>query len=274
MLDEWYQFISGTETIENTPTGRLLFRLLAWFAVYESEKLSSRITLSRIQSLIKKKFESLGGDIIIFGYEYDEEKKCIVLDGTQKDIIVKIYSQYLSEEKKGYKDIFDTIDKEYAWYLTKYLTRKITTKSWKVKTTKTTPEKLIRNIIVNNNAMKYNGFIEIELSVNDELIKNYLETIKQNNIDNNVYSLSGDVKIWGKVKFLYFAPELIIVPDYIYREVTDKWAKNKNSTNENKEKWLFSDILFIDFRGKTSPFSGKIDKKKWKYINRITYFQL
>lgn len=267
LLDSWYQFISATETIENTPTGRLLFRLLAWFAVYESEKLSSRITLSRIHSLIKKEFESLGGDIVIFGYEYDKQKKSIVPNNKEKNIIIKIYDQFLSTKKPEYINIFQKIDKEYDGYLTKYLTRKIKTKEWKIKTAKTTPEKLIRNIIVNDNAMRYNWFIEINLGVNDELIKNYLETIKQNNIDNNIYSLEGDVKIWGEVKFIYFAPELIIIPDSIYKETVDKSAKNKNILTENKEKWLFSDILFVDYKWKIVPFSWKIDKKKWKYIN-------
>ena len=267
VLDDWYQFISATETIENTPTGRLLFRLLAWFAVYESEKLSSRITLSRIHSLIKKEFESLGGEIIIFGYNYDKQKESIVLNTIEKDIIIKIYNQYLSDERQEYKNIFDKIDKEYNGYLTKYLTRRIKTKDGKVRTTKTTPEKMIRNIIVNNNAMKYNWVIEVELSVNDELIKNYLETIKQNNIDNNIYSLEGDVKIWWEVKFVYFAPELIIVPDLIYRSTTEKLTKGRNTPIENKDKWLFNDILFIDFKWKLVSFSDKIDKKKWRYAN-------
>ena len=142
LLDSWYQFISATETIENTPTGRLLFRLLAWFAVYESEKLSSRISLSRIRSLIKKEFESLGGDIVIFGYDYDSIQKSIVVNNIEKDIIIKIYSQYLLGKKMEYRAIFHKLDKEYNWYLTKYLTRQIKTKEGRIKTSKTTPEKI------------------------------------------------------------------------------------------------------------------------------------
>ena len=267
LLDCWYQFISATETIENTPTGRLLFRLLAWFAVYESEKLSSRIVLSRIHSLIKKEFESLGGDIVIFGYEYDKDKKAIVLNNTEKDIIMKVYNQYLSGERKDYKDIFNKFDKEYNWYLTRYLTREVKTKDWKVKTSKTTPSNFIRNILVNKNAMRYNWFIEINLSVNDEWIMNYLETIKQNNIDNSVYTLEGDVKIGWDVTFVYFAPELIIVPDSFHNMVVAKLAKNKNLSIENNERWLFTDILYVEYNGRLTPFSWKIDKKKEKYIN-------
>lgn len=284
LLDAWYQFISATETIENTPTGRLLFRLLAWFAVYESEKLSSRISLSRITALIKKEFESLGGDIVIFGYEYDSTQESIVVNNIEKGIIIKIYNQYLFGEKMGYRDIFNKFDKEYDWYLTKYLTKKITTKEektttiegkikikeGKIRTSKTTPEKFIRNIIVNTNSMKYNGFIEVKLSINDEWIKNYLDTIKQNDIDSANYSLEGDIKIGGDVKLVNCMPELMIVPEFLYKGVINKVSKSKNSLTENIEKWLFTGILFADHNWRSVLFSWKIDKKKWRYINYRT----
>jgi DNA invertase Pin-like site-specific DNA recombinase len=59
LLDAGYEFISATETIENTPTGRLLFRMLSSFAVYESEKLSNRQSIAKIHNLILQKFDSL-----------------------------------------------------------------------------------------------------------------------------------------------------------------------------------------------------------------------
>jgi len=267
ILDAGYQFISATETIENTPTGRLLFRLLAGFAVYESEKLGSRVIISRIHSLVKQEFDSMGGDLAIFGYKHIKDKKKIVLDETKKNIVIKIYDQYLSDEKQEYKDIFNKIDKEFSSCLTKYLTKWTETAEWKIKKIKITPSNLIRNIIVNDTAMKYNWFIEININVKDELIKYYLEAIKEKHVDNNMYTLEGNIKIGGKIKFIYFDPNLMLVPDRLYYEVVNKNNKNKHSANKIDEKWLFTDILFLDHRWRQVSFSWKIDKKKWKYIN-------
>lgn len=61
ILDAGYDFISATETIENTPTGKLLFRMLASFAIYETEKLSNRESATHLQNIIKKEFKKLGG---------------------------------------------------------------------------------------------------------------------------------------------------------------------------------------------------------------------
>jgi methanogenic corrinoid protein MtbC1 len=45
------------------------------------------------------------------------------------------------------------------------------------------PEKFMRNIIINETAFQYNGYIEINIGVNDELIKNYIDTVTEKKYD-------------------------------------------------------------------------------------------
>jgi len=60
LLNAGYSFISVTENIENTPTGKMLFRILASFAVYESERLGNRMSYSYIFNLINKNYHKIG----------------------------------------------------------------------------------------------------------------------------------------------------------------------------------------------------------------------
>lgn len=257
LLDAWYEFISATETIENTPTGRLLFRMLSSFAVYESEKLSNRQSIAKIHNLIIQKFDSLWWDMVIFGYELKNAK--IQKNKKEAEIISRIYDLYIENYSKvTYKDIFDCLDKEYEWFLTKYLKNK-----WK-----TTPERFIRNIITNKTAFKYNWYIEINISVNDELIKNYIETVTAKKYDKYGFTIEWDCKIWGKVKFVYFLNELIIIPDTIYEQkesILKEWKLKSKDLVENKT--LFEDILYLSYNNNLYPFKWKPEQKKGKYNN-------
>lgn len=98
LLDLWYRIISATETIENTPTWRLLFRMLSSFAIYESEKLSNRQTFSRVSNIIQSNFKSLGLKLI-FWYKFNWNN--LVVDDKQKWIIIKIYDEYLRLSNKN-----------------------------------------------------------------------------------------------------------------------------------------------------------------------------
>lgn len=68
LLNEWYKLISTTEVIENTPTGKLLFRMLCAFAIFESEKLSWRMILSQIHSILHSRFRSCGWTLPFWYY--------------------------------------------------------------------------------------------------------------------------------------------------------------------------------------------------------------
>ena len=257
LLDGWYEFISATETIENTPTGRLLFRMLASFAVYESEKLSNRQSIAKIHNLILQNFESLWWDMVIFGYELKDGK--VQVNNIQAGIISRAYDLFIeSNWKLKYRDMFEKLDKENKWELIKYLKIK-----WK-----TTPEKFMRNIIKNETAFKYNWYIEINISVNDELIKNYIDTITDKQYDKYWFSIDWDCKIGGKVKFVYFIDELMIIPDAIYEE-TEVILKQREFQRKpiDGKKALFEDILYLKHNNELYKFLWKPEQKKEKYNN-------
>ncbi len=257
LLDGWYEFVSATETIENTPTGRLLFRMLASFAVYESEKLSNRQSIAKIHNLILQNFESLWWDMVIFGYELKDGK--IQINKNQCNIISRAYDLFIeSNWKLKYKDMFEKLDKENRWELKKYLKTK----------GKTTPEKFMRNIIKNETAFKYNGYIEINISVNDELIKNYIETITEKQYDKYWFGIEWDCKIGGKVKFVYFIDELMILPDSLYEE-KESILKQREFTRKpiDDKKALFEDIFYLKYNSSLYKFLWKPEQKKGKYNN-------
>jgi len=257
LLDAWYEFISATETIENTPTGRLLFRMLASFAVYESEKLSNRQSIAKIHNLILQNFDSLGWDMVIFWYELKDAK--VQVNSNQSSIISRVYDLFIEGNgKTKYKDIFEKIDREHNWALTKYLKTK-----WK-----TTPEKFIRNLVTNETAFKYNWYIEINISVNDELIKNYLDTITDKAYDKYWFCLEWDCKIGGKVKFVYFLEEFMIIPDVVYEEKESILRQREFQRKAvDDKKALFEDILYVKYKSDLYPFSWKPEQKKEKYNN-------
>lgn len=257
LLDAGYEFISATETIENTPTGRLLFRMLSSFAVYESEKLSNRQSIAKIHNLISEKFNSLGWDIVIFGYEVKDWK--IQVNKLHAEIISVAYDLFIeSHWKLSYEKIFSILDERYNWELTNYLKEK-----WK-----TIPKKFMENVIKNINALKYNWYIEINLGVNDELIKNYLDTISDKKYDKYWFSLEGDCKIGGKVKFVHFLDDFMIIPNAIYQQKDSITEGRKFDRKENNnKKCLFENILYVKYNDELHKFVGKPDQKKWIYNN-------
>ena len=93
LMNAGYRFISATETIENTPTGRLLFRMLAGFAIYESDKLSNRESFTYIMNSLKNDFGKLGGKVPLGYRVHNTEKgeKTIVVNDDERMIIRKIY---------------------------------------------------------------------------------------------------------------------------------------------------------------------------------------
>ena len=130
LLDAWYLFKSATETIENTPTWRLLFRMLSSFAIFEVEKLSSRESVAQIHNILLKRFKNLWWKIAIFWYKIMDKTWNIKVVEEEKDIILDIYEMYrqskewVLEKKLTYKNIFNKINEKYDWYILKYLKEK------------------------------------------------------------------------------------------------------------------------------------------------------
>lgn len=273
ILDAGYKFISATETIENTPTGRLLFRMLASFAVFETEKHGSRQSIAKIHNLIKKNYKSLWGDLSIFWYEKlekDESKKTKPVKQIKKQAMMvrRIYDLYIENwGKKQHTEIYEEVDKEFKWALTKYF----------IKYGKTTKSKHISNVLYNNNAFKYDGFFEYELNINDELIHNYLKAIfdEKNNSNMQDIKSQGILKMWGKIKFVFFDPAIAIITPEM-REKVDEIIKKKKKKETREDNSVLSSILFLWIDGKEYKFLKPDVKKEKHYYHRkkvgeITY---
>lgn len=265
LLDAGYKFISATETIENTYTGRLLFRMLSAFAIYESDKLSNRMSIAKIHSLLEGKLGSIGGKTTIFWYKttYDRRGKPIDIKIVSKEanIIREIYDMYelWSDKKDIETDITTKIEKKHKGYLKKYIIQnKITT----------TPLSLIKKIIRNKHAIQYNGIYSVSLKVNDELIQNYFENIMQEERDD--MSIEGSTKIGWEIQFKYFSEKLAIVDDSKYNFIHDKFFVEKASPSSNKIKWLFEDILYLNERMKYWVYYKK-DKNTYNYIKEVNW---
>lgn len=108
ILDAGYDFISATETIENTPTGKLLFRMLASFAIYETEKLSNRESVTHLQNIIKKDFKKLGWHSV-FWYGFNETTKQLAVIESEARVIRIIYA--LRSSGLGVTEIYSEISK-------------------------------------------------------------------------------------------------------------------------------------------------------------------
>ncbi|MCP4523570.1 MAG: recombinase family protein [Candidatus Gracilibacteria bacterium] len=270
LLDAGYIFKSATETIENTPTGRLLFRMLSSFAIFEVEKLSSRESVAQIHNILLKRFKNLGGKIAIFGYKIMEKTGNIKVVEKEKDIILDIYEMYrqskegIFEKKLTYKDIFNKINEKYDGYILKYL---------KEKSSISNQNKFIENVLKNDNMMRYNGYIERTLKINDELIKNYIETIIDKKED--FYEITGGNKIGGKIKFSFYFEEYVIVNDILNNRVKEflNQNKNKNPGIKNiKYCGLFEYITYFKKDGElyklSKPYHNKV-KNTYHYRRTV-----
>ncbi|MDD3793876.1 MAG: recombinase family protein [Candidatus Gracilibacteria bacterium] len=269
LLNAGYRIISATETIENTPTGRLLFRMLSSFAIYESEKLSNRQTLTEIQNLVRLNLRALGGKLDIFGYRFTNignkklrsEDKILEVVPEQKSIVLRIYSIYedISDEKS------ENYIKEdlHKW---KYIWEKLATEERNIIIKSKIPDKVakdenktqsqknynaIRNIIENKQKLKYNGQFERDININDELIINY---INNNNKEGSEYELKGDNEVGSTITFKFIFPDLAIIGDKTY-ENTRKEIRKKESGKIVVGK--YSDILkYIHSDGYISSFKA------------------
>ncbi len=268
LLDAWYIFKSATETIENTPTWRLLFRMLSSFAIFESEKLWNRESIANIHNIILKRFRNLWWKTIIFWYElYWKEKKIRIKD-KEKEIILDIYDlfiqskEWIYKKKLTYKEIFDIIDSKHLWYITNYL---------KKDSSIADKFNFISNILQNDKMFKYNWYIDRRLNINDELIKNYIDTILDKKDD--YYQIIWINKIWWKIKFSFFFEDLMIISDILYDKVKShlKESKNKNPIKRDKIYCgLFENILFFKKNNELYEVSEPYQTSKQTYQYRRT----
>lgn len=279
LVDDGYLFKSATETIENTPTWRLLFRLLSSFAIHEIEKLSNREIITNIHNIINKNFLKLWWATSIFGYK--KENNEILIVEKEKEIIIDIYETFLrikennenkeskdSKNIKTYKDIFDYINKKYDNYLINYLLKKENTQNQTM---------FISSILNNNKMLKYNWYIDRNIGVRDTLIKNTIDMIFEQN--DWSFEFSWENKISWSVKFSVYEPSLVIITDILEKRVKSYLENNKKNNNKNtnsKFNGLFESILYFEKNWNLlkveSPYITS--KKTYQYrknLNRKSY---
>ncbi len=296
LLDLGYKIISATETIENTPTWRLLFRMLWSIAIYESEKLSNRQIYTRITNSIHKNFKELWFKLI-FWYEYKDKK--IQICEKQQEVILKVYHIYLELIKKPkisksekYKIIWQRLDNNDKLIIKHFLLKikrqhdsikSLDKKIFEEITDK--EENFIKNIILNEHEIKYNWNLTIKVSVKDDLIVNYIKNLKEKEKDNN-YDLEWDNEIWWFIKLRFFFNNLCVVDNNTYKNVhEDKRKYNNKKIDENWEInienninkiWKYSDLLFFinsDWKKEYLSFYEKMDLENNNIYNnyRVTF---
>lgn len=255
LLDAWYRIISATETIENTPTWRLLFRMLSSFAIYESEKLSNRQTLSEIQNLVRVNLKALWWKLDIFWYRFTNtenekarsEDKILEVDQKQKLIIIKVYDIYSEISDENSKNFIktDTAKWKIIW---ERLTKREQNIIIKSKISDSIEENLkvtdikknynvIRNIVENKQKLKYNWVFERNININDELIINY---INNNNTESSDFELKWNNEVGWVITFKFIFDDLAIISDKQYSE-TRKTTQIYNK--KPKKIWRYSNIL-------------------------------
>lgn len=285
ILDEWYKIISATETLENTPTWRLLFRMLSSFAIFESEKLSNRQSLSRIQNLMRWNIQSLWGKLIFW---YKKENGKIEIDIEQARIINKIYDIYkkiewkIKGEEEKYKEIWKQFSKDEKSVIRKHLLWNKTNNNINLDWIFGNDIRLIRNILNNNqeskNSLKYNWFFFNKLNINDELIVNYIKNIEWK--EDNDFELDWINEVGSSIVLSFYFNNLQIVDDYKYN--LNYWNK-KNYNKKEEIIWKYSDLLyFYDKSWKQIEFEAykqksiqyrtkkrKVDNEKWLFISQL-----
>lgn len=307
LLDLGYTITSATESLENTPTGRLLFRMLSSFAIYESEKLSNRQTYTRISNIVQQKFWSLWLKLIFW---YKLSNNWIEINSKQANILLKIYKKYVelrdnketkkttNDEKTTKKDVYeliwDDLKEDDKIEIRKYILKmeeeqeqedkKHNKKDDKVKKKKSknissiTQKKevtFITGVLNNKSKLKYNWKFTNEVNVKDELIVNYINTKFKENSEKeieNKFILTWDNEIWWKIEFAYYKADLCIIDDELYNLVREDWRQyNQKQPDEEIYIWNYSDLIYcIDANWKKRYFNAYEKKNNAQYrINRL-----
>ena len=289
LLDKWYELISATETIQNTYTGRLLFRILAWFAIYESEKLSARISYTLIKNIIGKNLGSLWGKRTIYWYKLKDSwknNKHIEIDKQEVEIINAIYDSYYKNYKlhssttihfsgSSLEQTIEDIKKSYSVQIKEYLT--------KVKSSSTI-ESFIKNILTNKNSIKYNWYIDFKLDVKDEIIKQLFEEVKSKypEYGDDVFFFSWNWEVWTEINFRFFFKELAVVLDEKYTYVQNAISKEEKVIKKSipieedrKDEALFLSLAYFQNKYATRLWNVyyKPETNKNKHHNETRHYR-
>lgn len=272
LLKNWYEIISVTETIENTPTWRLLFRMLASFAVYESEKLSSRISFAQLQSLVSQRYDSLWWNYKAqFWFTLTKEDQQWIRDfkivDEQADVVRKIFTLAAKEPSIKPSQIVKKLSDTQRSVLLKHK-----------KSSKSTQDlsRLVGRILKDDKMLRYNWTIVRKLSVNDELIVRYINWLIESNELNLSFSIDWSTKLWWEIEFVFYHPELSIVNDLLYSEVkTNQRIKSDKRVRFNRDAWyfwLFDELVDIEYKWEIMWWRTSPKSKKMKTWDEVLYY--
>lgn len=269
LLDAGYSFYSATETIEDTPTWRLLFRMLCSFAIFESEKLSNRISLAQLHHLLQEKFVNLWGSTAIFWYKIVHNWKSkkeweFIVEPSEATVVQEVYDTYLKltdlnphKKPPTYVTVYDNLSERSKYVITQY-------RENRNKDTTTNIDDFIARILKNDHMMGYNGVITREIAINDELIKTYLEvSLPQAQSEFLITEWEG--MIGTKMKFVFYMPQFTIINDFLYDNVhhinSTHWVGKWNRYKHNY-KGIFHQLLAFQY-GKNAIKDAYAYQAKW-----------
>lgn len=246
LLDVGYEFISSTEVIEASYTGRLLFRILAGFAIYESEKNSSRQAIKKMSMFFHNGIIGIG-KISKFGYQVikhtaSKKVKDVIINEDQANVVRLIYTTYLSEYKKWKKGkgIYKAIGKELQ---TKHLNEWLILDAYIKGTTKDI-EDLISDIIENDGMINYSGLVRYKVDVKDGIVSKFSEELYWDSLwpkNSKNIVLTWTSKISGQVNFSFYDDKLNILPPITIEEV--EFTKDKRVKTPYIWVWLFTGLV-------------------------------
>lgn len=262
LLDAWYEFISYSEKIENTYTWRLLFRMLSAFAIYESEKLSARMSFAKANAFMKQRFDKMWAKNLPFGYEWvykkdskwkkTNEKERITVNQEKAKLINRLYSLYIvirwwnkSQKNKIYKPIIERLRKREINLLISHINKNSD------ENTNQTVESLINNIVTNNTAVSYTWIISYNFEIKDDLLKTYFQWLldnqkeSENFIENNL--VRWEAEIGESIELSFYFDYLQIVSDELYDD-------KKRLMSSQREKSDMSDMISIFQRTKQNIY--------------------
>lgn len=267
LLNKNYRLVSATETIENTPTGRLLFRMLSSFAIFESEKLSNRQKLSTIQNLMRRNLRWLWWRINIFWYQFISDSKWknkrsddyeLVIKPKESALVNRIYDlyikysskenpiNYISTEDKRYKKIWEILNNKERLLIKIKNTGENLKKAENLVIPWSEDLKLIERILKNVWSVKYNWNYYHSLHIWDELVINYINSIKKSDLED--VNLDWLNEVDSTITFWFYFNKLRIVPLSKYKLVQKLIKKNKSTSKKDSDKkkeiiWKYSWVI-------------------------------
>ena len=245
LINKWYVFISATETIDSSPSWKLLLRLLSSLSLYESEKASTRKSISIVENIFEKQIGKIWWDIPFW---YINKLKKIELDPKQYPIVQEIYQLYITHT--NYEWVLEHLSKESVHILTQY----------QKKHTYKNILSLIESIILNNHSIQYDGTIQKNITLTNDIIVQHIEYLKEQHtvLINNTLSV-GDV-----TTIEIFIHECMIIDNELYNLV--QWISRLWKKKELPS--LFHSILYLKTKKWVSDTYPKMIKWRYYYCSK------